>query len=137
MKAITISQPYASLIASGEKWVENRTWSTNYRGYIAIHAGKGSKYLSKDRLANYPTGCVIAIAKLTACVELDQIQGMDRTLRKNNLIHGTRFNWEQVCWHKYTEGPWCWILEDINKITPVIATGKQGIWIWDCEDVKP
>lgn len=41
MKALTISQPYASLIARGEKFVENRRWPTPYRGPLAIHAGKG------------------------------------------------------------------------------------------------
>ena len=40
MKAITIRQPWASLIASGTKKYETRSWKTNYRGPIAIHAGK-------------------------------------------------------------------------------------------------
>ena len=40
MKAITIKQPYASLIVEGIKDIENRTWKTNYRGRILIHAGK-------------------------------------------------------------------------------------------------
>jgi len=51
MKALTISQPYASLIASGEKWVENRSWPTGYRGPLAIHAGKGTQYLDRRELA--------------------------------------------------------------------------------------
>lgn len=40
MKAITILQPYAWLIVAGVKDVENRTWRTNYRGPLLIHAGK-------------------------------------------------------------------------------------------------
>lgn len=40
MKALTIKQPYASLIVDGIKDIENRTWKTNYRGRILIHAGK-------------------------------------------------------------------------------------------------
>lgn len=40
MKAITIQQPWASLIASGDKKYETRSWNTKYRGPIAIHAGK-------------------------------------------------------------------------------------------------
>lgn len=40
MKALTIKQPYASLIVEGIKDIENRTWKTNYRGRILIHAGK-------------------------------------------------------------------------------------------------
>ena len=39
MKALTIHQPYASLIAVGAKRYETRSWATRYRGPIAIHAG--------------------------------------------------------------------------------------------------
>jgi len=39
MKAITLWQPWASLIALGEKTIETRSWSTKYRGPLAIHAG--------------------------------------------------------------------------------------------------
>ncbi len=38
MKALTVYQPYASLIAVGAKQYETRSWATNYRGPIAIHA---------------------------------------------------------------------------------------------------
>ncbi len=40
MKAITIWQPWASLIACGAKKFETRSWATNYRGPIAIHVAK-------------------------------------------------------------------------------------------------
>lgn len=38
MKALSIKQPYASLIAHGVKNIENRTWKTKFRGKIYIHA---------------------------------------------------------------------------------------------------
>lgn len=40
MKALTIRQPWASLVALGVKTIETRSWSTSYRGPLAIHAGK-------------------------------------------------------------------------------------------------
>ena len=40
MKALTIWQPWASLITSGIKKYETRSWPTKYRGPIAIHAAK-------------------------------------------------------------------------------------------------
>lgn len=40
MKALTIRQPWASLIAAGVKTIETRSWSTRYRGPLAIHAGR-------------------------------------------------------------------------------------------------
>ncbi len=41
MKAISIRQPWASLIIAGGKDIENRSWPTAYRGPVLIHAGKG------------------------------------------------------------------------------------------------
>ena len=40
IKALTLWQPWASLIAWGEKQYETRSWSTEYRGLLAIHASK-------------------------------------------------------------------------------------------------
>ena len=51
MKAITIWQPWASLLACGGKRFETRSWATSYRGPIAIHAAKKSVF---DALALIP-----------------------------------------------------------------------------------
>ena len=41
MIALSIRQPWASLILKTGKDVENRNWPTRYRGRILIHAAKG------------------------------------------------------------------------------------------------
>ena len=41
MKVITLKQPWATLVAEGIKKYEFRTWKTNYRGKVLIHAGAG------------------------------------------------------------------------------------------------
>ncbi len=91
MKAITLTQPWASLVALGEKQIETRSWQTSYRGPIAIHAAKGFPKWAKDMAGqnpylcslfdcdkfmalgfpqeawkHLPTGSVIAVADLTA-----------------------------------------------------------------------
>lgn len=38
MKVLTLHQPWASLVALGVKTIETRSWSTKYRGPLAIHA---------------------------------------------------------------------------------------------------
>ena len=40
MRALSIRQPWAHLIVNGIKDVENRTWHTDFRGRILVHAGK-------------------------------------------------------------------------------------------------
>jgi hypothetical protein len=49
MKTLSVKQPYATLICAGVKKVENRTWQTDYRGKLLIHA-------SGDALSFYDYG---------------------------------------------------------------------------------
>lgn len=53
MKALSIKQPFASLIAHGIKDIENRTWKTKYRGRIYIHASGTPSF--KDLINNLPS----------------------------------------------------------------------------------
>jgi hypothetical protein len=80
MKALSMMQPYAWLFANGYLKIDDRTWSTLYRGPIAIHASKGfhEKYYEFiKRHTNWPLprpiefehGGVVGIATLTDCVE--------------------------------------------------------------------
>lgn len=128
MKALTISQPFASFIASGEKWIENRTWPTKYRGNLAIHAGKGKQYRDSYDLSEYPTGCLIAIAKLVGCETVDRILEKGASNERKQLISGTNKTWSEAARHKYMEGPWCWIFEDVRPITHVKMLGSLGLW---------
>ncbi|MFE4712623.1 MULTISPECIES: ASCH domain-containing protein [unclassified Paenibacillus] len=77
MKAITIIQPWATLIAIGEKRFETRSWATKKRGPLAIHAGKKidkdacqeseiSSALERHGYTadNLPTGAVVATCNL-------------------------------------------------------------------------
>lgn len=127
MKALTISQPFASMIADGVKWIENRTWPTVYRGPLAIHAGKGLQYLDRHELAQLPSGCVIAIAKLVACVHISDGEVMPPADR----IGGCKMTWEQFTRNEHAEGPFCWILEDVRQIDHVPCRGAQGLWNWE------
>lgn len=81
-KALSIRQPWAYLLAQGLKDIENRTWSTLYRGPLLIHAGQGmsaDEYRDCCRLAarigiqipgfsTFDRGGIIGIANLVDCV---------------------------------------------------------------------
>lgn len=134
MNALTISQPYASLIADGKKFVENRTWPAPQWAIgkdIAIHAGKGTQYLTREQLNQYPHGCVIAVATLEWSFPVSLVRKMaadDPTLKGND--DGT--TWGAIANNEHTEGPWCWGLSNVRTLEhPVPATGKQGLWKWD------
>jgi len=133
MRALTISQPFASLIASGEKWVENRVWATDYRGELAIHAGKGTQYCNRRELSKYPTGCVIAVADLVACVYHHAVENRDPGPCDRLLMAGV--DPQVFLDHEHTEGPWCWVLRNVRRVGPIPARGAQGLWEWERPDV--
>lgn len=124
MKALTISQPFASLIAEGHKWIENRYWDTKYRGPLAIHAGKGTQYLTARELREYPQG-IVATCELVACFRLSDVE------RLHDRLANVGFTVEQVLAHEHAEGPWCWLLKNVEKLPqPVPCKGAQGLWDW-------
>lgn len=63
MKALTVLQPWASLITAGAKTVETRSWSTSHRGWIAIHAGVKRPRLAKSKPGE-PTPADIAVHEI-------------------------------------------------------------------------
>lgn len=83
MKALTLTQPWASLVAIGEKRIETRSWKTSYRGPLAIHAAKRMPADAIDICerppfrealrrhiwgpSGMPCGSVIATARLVDC----------------------------------------------------------------------
>lgn len=127
MKAITIKQPFASLIAAGLKAYEFRTWKTNYRGEILIHAGKSVDREAMVRFQNYdltyPTGCVIARAVLTDCVQVDE--SMKEFLRSQNAEVYAGIT-EDPQWTGYA-----FRLENVERILPVDTPGMLGLWEFD------
>ena len=81
MKAISIRQPWAALIVAGIKDIENRSWPTQFRGKVLIHAAQkidkaGIEMMKKmglqkpfiDSLLQY-TGGVIGEAEIVDCVK--------------------------------------------------------------------
>lgn len=132
MKALTICQPYAELIARGDKRVENRTWPTSYRGLMYIHAGKSREWLADeaeqsddDPQANYGIpiadmafGQVIAVAHLIDCVPIE--------------TGAKKYPWMDN--HVHAEGPWCWILENPKRVEPFAWRGQLGLF--DIEHVS-
>ena len=72
MRILSIRQPWAYLIANGDKDIENRSWRTKYRGLFLIHASlaldrdgcRAQKLLAEDM----ETGGVVGMAEIVDCV---------------------------------------------------------------------
>lgn len=128
MKALTLIQPWATLIALGEKRIETRSWRTNYRGTIAIHAGKKIdnpsmfdplyiSVLKKHGITIPPTGQIIAICNLIDVLPTEKIRSQ---LQEKEVYFGN-----------YSDNRFAWILDDVKTITPVKVKGKLGLWTYN------
>lgn len=52
MKALSIKQPWASLIIEGLKDIENRSWKTSFRGTVLVHATAKTAGIPSELLTN-------------------------------------------------------------------------------------
>ena len=132
MKVITIKQPFASLIIAGLKEYEFRTWKTNYRGPILIHAGKK---IDKEALKKYeqfyleyPTGCILGKADLTDCIKINE-EARTMLKGKKSIVYENAINNKE-------DNQYGLKLENIQIIEPIYIKGQLGLWNYDKNDLK-
>jgi activating signal cointegrator 1 len=139
MKAITLTQPWATLVALGEKKIETRSWACYYPGPLAIHAAKAYKkceyaaLMQEQRFIDaiggnhVVLGCVIAITSVTRCVRMGETGYPSRD--DSTLI--PLFTPKEMAFGHYAPGRFAWILGPVQRIKPVPAVGHQLLWDWD------
>lgn len=130
MKTLSIIEPYATLIRNGTKKIETRSWKTNYRGELLIHAS--STKIPKEYKANKELmelvdtndlhfGEIICKCRLIDCIEMS-----------NEVIDDIKSNHptEYICGF-YEKGRYAWVLDFVEPINPIPAKGKLGLWEYD------
>ncbi len=125
MKVLTIREPWASLIVNGYKKYEFRSWKTNYRGKILIHAGlsleSDNAIKFKDYNLNYGHGEIIGEATITDCILVDD-EFEDMLYKINPLVYGKS---------KHSR-VYAWKLDNVYKYDKRISCkGKLGLWNFD------
>ena len=149
MKTITLWNPHASLVALNEKKIETRSWKTDYRGPLAIHAAKRTMdkiaweepfYSALSHLwsalnpggLNYHPGCIIATCTLVGCY---LITVQDTNLKIANADAGDHYiviKGNEYLFGDYTPGRYAWVLSDVKRLSvPIPAKGFQRLWNWD------
>lgn len=125
MKALTIKQPWASLIINGYKEYEFRSWKTNYRGKILIHAGLAMDREACERVScynlDYIKGAIIGEAVITDCILVS-----DSFKKELMDINPLVYNRTDV---------YAWKLENIVMYDkPIFVKGKLGLWNYDINE---
>lgn len=148
MKAISLWQPWASAIALGSKRIETRSWSTSYRGPLAIHAAirwtrpqrilldlpewigalwditAGPRWhTSGDR--GLPFGSIVAVCDLVDCIPTESVQRL-RDLRIPEPGQ-EEYSWTERDMGNFSPGRFAWLLENIRPLkSPLPWKGRQG-----------
>lgn len=136
MKALSLLQPWATAVVQGHKPWETRSFKTNYRGKLLIHASQKwtkaqANLLTTDPFNkflkppySFPVGMIIGSVDLVDCMTVDD--WFDMTIKK-------KWNASQLMDHKgfgnFDSGRWVWHLQNpVEFEHPVNAPGALGIW---------
>lgn len=123
MKVLTIKEPFATLIKNKVKYIETRSWKTNYRGELYIQAGvakltkevkerKGLSELYNEEDLKY--GYIICKCNLVNCIYMtEEFIKQEKEKNPNNFIVG-----------RYEVGRYAWVLDNIEPIEPIQAKGQ-------------
>jgi hypothetical protein len=118
IKALTIRQPWAELILRGRKPLELRSWSTKYRGPLAIHAAIKVDTGAARRLGLNPeqltTGAFVGVAVVVDSRPYSRDDAL--LLKKRRAGFG---------WLPYT---FAWVLKTPRRISPVKGRGQLSLF---------
>lgn len=138
MKALTLWQPWASLIAQGNKKFETRSWATYYRGPLLIHAAKriprkgdanqqivtALKDSGIKQIGDLPFGAAICTVYLLNIFRVEDV--LDR-------------GWispEERDFGDYSPGRFAWQFVNLCPMpTPIPMIGRQGLWTAEIEAI--
>jgi hypothetical protein len=101
LKALSLKQPWANMIAAGAKTIETRRWPTDYRGPLLIVSSKTPNIP--------PAGCAVALATLVECRPMTRLD-------------------EQSARCAVYPGAFAWVLRDIRRLKAFSVKGRLGLY---------
>lgn len=129
IRAITIQEPWASLIGEKIKIIETRSWPCKQYGELYIHAGLSKISKSDIKAMNASAllkgelhyGSIFVKCTLSDCVLIteDFAQKIKESDPKCFLCGN------------FTPGRYAWILTNIEPVDPIFTKGKLGIWYYN------
>jgi hypothetical protein len=140
MKALSLLQPWASLVVMGLKKIETRSWNTKFTGTLLIHASKkftseqirlseefNSKYgASLGFVKELPIGAIIGSVDMIGTFSMNDLLTQRTISKKEKVWHLTD---EELAFGDYSCNRYGWLLENPQQwAIPVRAKGSLSLW---------
>lgn len=141
LRAISLWQPWASLMALRAKMIETRHWIPGYRGWIAIHAAKkwnaelvDQSLAPRFRVALYPDwpACVLSGPEHLPRGAFVAVGWLDRVITTEDETARPAKDSDEYAFGNYAPERWMWVFDTIYKLKePIPARGYQSLWTPD------
>lgn len=144
---LSLTQPWATLVAIGAKRWETRSRRSHYRGPVAIHSSKEFPEYAQDacirnpfaktigRLRDklgapsfmdvLPCGQILAVASQVRC---EPAESLVTYLPGTELLQSSTIGEDEAYFGNYTPGRFAYELERATQVRPVPASGALGFW---------
>lgn len=153
MKALTLWQPWATLVALQQKKIETRSWGTTYRGTLAIHAAQNFPQEAKDlvftepfysalqlpladnksEMVALPRSAIVAVCDIADVRDIVAFENTAKLRKLNFAIFCNEYldlpNEPELSFGDYTPGRYAWLLTNIRALKrPIPCRGYQQLW---------
>lgn len=133
VRVLSVKQPAADHIVFGDKWCENRTWTTRYRGELYIHATRWEGSSGQWTPGAGLTGAIIGRVQLADVVDLrDELVGRRGGAKESKALRqaASRLGLSTgAAGMAHVLGPVCFILSKPQKLLrPISTKGQLNIW---------
>lgn len=140
LKALAFTQPWATLVASGAKRVETRSWATKHTGPLAIHAAQSFPPWAQDLCDTEPFRHALEQAGYQKDAEaqhnawglpLGQIVAVAWLDRVERIPANYPVSEQEHAFGNFAPGRYAWHFSSIYQLrTPIVARGSLGLWNW-------
>lgn len=160
MKALSLTEPWASLAVTGEKKIETRSWKTSFRGLIAIQAAKNFPLWAKEVIGvsffkvlekngifspkDFNLGAIIGTVEIVACLSTDSAPFFNLSSVNIETVNGATTKSEsssvfykkpslgtaENCFGDYSANRYMWFLENAKCLKTPIVC-RGALSLWD------
>jgi hypothetical protein len=117
MKALSLTQPWATLVVLGAKHYETRSWQTSHRGPLAIHATKTFPPLAKALCSQEPFKSALAAGGFLSWTDLPLGQVIGTvTLLDCHPVEELSPSEVERAFGDYRPGRWAWHLTAAQRL---------------------